>query len=256
MPRLLWRRFAPVLVAVGIGGALLAPVPAHAAGSTVTFHGGCGLLGVGVGAVSHPDTSAVTVPAGSTVTFVNRLGESGELMINGASRRTVPADGQVGVVFQPGQASVSLVPACLLGIGGADSVTVTVTPVSSAAPSPGTSGGRTPAGGKGPADPADQSLVSTGATPVPPAPALTGSALTGSAPTGSAPTADAGALTSPAPVPSDDAVAAVGPAVPGPPTRRGPSGALVFTAAICVVGVSIAAGRAIIARRAIRSGNA
>jgi len=70
---------------------------------------------------------------------------------------------------------------------------------------------------------------------------------------GAAPSADA--LTGVAPgagVPGVDPVA-VGAAEPGPPGRHRPAGLLIFVAGICVVGVSIAATRAIIAQRAIRS---
>ena len=65
------QRFAPVLAAACIGGALLVPGVAAAAQPTVTFHGDCGLLGVG--ASSRPDKGAVTVNSGGTVTFVNNL---------------------------------------------------------------------------------------------------------------------------------------------------------------------------------------
>src|SRR5437763_1632138 len=124
MPRPLRHRLASVLAVASIGGGLFAPGTAFAAAPTVTFRGGCGLLGVG--ASSRPDIGALTVAPGSAVTFVNRLGQSADLMINGADRATVPADSQIGVVFRQGRLSVSLVPACLLGNGGAGSVTVTV----------------------------------------------------------------------------------------------------------------------------------
>jgi hypothetical protein len=66
------------------------------------------------------------------------------------------------------------------------------------------------------------------------------------------PSADPLSGADPALAPSTDAVA-VGTAVPGPPGRHRPAGLLVFVAAICVVGVSVAATRAIIAQRAIRA---
>src|SRR5436309_2464299 len=116
MPRPLRHRLLPALAAAGIGGTLLAPDTALAAAPAVTFHGGCGLLGVG--ASSRPDTGALSVPPGGTVTFVNRLGQSADLMINGADRATVPADSQIGVAFRQGRLSVSLVPGCVLGNGG------------------------------------------------------------------------------------------------------------------------------------------
>lgn len=243
MPRPLRHRLLPALAAAGIGGALLAPGTALAATPTVAFHGGCGLLGVG--ASSRPDTGGLTVPVGGTVTFVNRLGQSADLMINGSDRATVPSDSQIGVVFRQGRTSVSLVPACLLGGGGAGSVTITVGAAS--ASSSGGANGRTPGGGKSTeartapsASPA--AGASAAADPAAPAPAVD----------------DSGGLfgdstaASPDPVPTVDTVA-VGPTEPGPPVNRGPAGILVFVAAICVVGVSIAAVRAILAQRAIRA---
>lgn len=240
MPRPLRHRLLPVLAAAGIGGALLVPGTALAATPTVTFHGGCGLLGVG--ASSRPDTGALTVSAGAAVTFVNRLGQAADLMINGVDRATVPADSQIGVVFRQGRTSVALVPACLLGGGGAGSVTITVGGAGSAGAAG--SRGRTPQGSKSTeARTAPSAGPSSGAA-IPPDPAAV--------PPADAGTFGDGTAASPDPVPTSDAVA-VGTAVPGPPVRRGPSGILIFVAAICVVGVSIAAIRAIIAQRAIRT---
>jgi hypothetical protein len=242
MPRPLRHRLLPVLAAAGIGGALLAPGTALAATPTVVFHGGCGLLGVG--ASSRPDTGGLTVGPGGTVTFVNRLGQSADLMINGSDRATVPADSQIGVVFRQGRTSVSLIPACLLGGGGAGSVTITVG--AAGASNAGGAHGRTPNGSK-----------STEARATPSASPAAG-ASAASDPAAPAPAVDDGGLfgdstaASPDPVPTSDTVA-VGAAMPGPPVHKGPAGILVFVAAICVVGVSIAAGRAILAQRAIRA---
>ena len=91
----------------------------------MTFHGDCGLLGVG--ASSRPDKGAVTVNSGGTVTFVNNLDQSAHLMINGADRGVVPADNQVAVLFRGGRVSVTMLPGCLLAGGGnVGSVTVNV----------------------------------------------------------------------------------------------------------------------------------
>jgi len=240
MPRPLRHRLASVLAVASIGGGLFAPGTAFAAAPTVTFRGGCGLLGVG--ASSRPDIGALTVSPGSAVTFVNRLGQSADLMINGADRATVPADSQIGVVFRQGRLSVSLVPACLLGNGGAGSVTVTVSSAGSGSAAGG-SRSRTPQAVKSPEARTAPSPGQSSAAAVPPDPAAAASADGGSL-------ADGGA--SPDPVPTSDTVA-VGSAVPGPPVRKGPAGILVFVAAICVVGVSVAAVRAIIAQRAIRA---
>jgi len=246
--RMLRQRLAPALAAACVAGVLLAPGTALAATPTVAFHGGCGLLGVG--ASSQPDTGAVTVRSGSTVTFVNHLGQAAHLMINGADRGDVPSDNQVAVLFRQGRVSVSLLPGCLVGGGGGvGSVTVTVTPAADPG-SPGTAG-----------SPADRSLHDGGRSPEARATSSAGpmpgvAAVDPAAPApagGAAPSADA--LTGVAPgagVPGVDPVA-VGAAEPGPPGRHRPAGLLIFVAGICVVGVSIAATRAIIAQRAIRS---
>jgi hypothetical protein len=248
--RMLRQRLVPALAAALAGGALLAPGSALAAAPAVAFQGGCGLLGVG--ASSRPDTGAVTVPAGSTVTFVNHLGQSAHLMINGADRGVVPADNQVAVLFRQGRVNVSMLPGCLVGGSGqVGAVTVTVLPAADQGSSvtAGSPDGRSSrAGGKSPEAKAAASAspapggVAASVDPAAPAPAG-----------GTALSANGGLDATPDPaVPSLDSVA-VGTVVPGPPGRHRPAGLLVFVAAICVVGVSIAATRAIIAQRAIRS---
>ena len=244
------QRIAPVVVAAGIGGALLAPGTALAGTSTVTFNGGCGLLGVG--ASTQPSTGTLTVVPGSTVTFVNHLGRSAQLMINGAGRGSVPADEQVSVLFRQGRAVVSMLPSCVLESGAPGSVTITVTPVASRSSSPsavaGPSDEQSTLAGRSPearttTKAAPGISVLTPADPL--APRLNG---------GLPPLEDPGMNVSTDPAaPSLDAVAAVSAAEPAPPARRGAAGLLVFVAAICVAGVSIAATRAIIAQRAIRT---
>jgi len=238
------QRFAPVLAAACIGGALLVPGVASAAQPTVTFHGDCGLLGVG--ASSRPDKSGVTVNSGGTVTFVNNLDQSAHLMINGADRGVVPADNQVAVLFRGGRVSVTMLPGCLLGGGGnVGSVTVNVTSDTGSAPA-GTPG-KSPEPGRSP-----EARTTASASPAPsgaagsldPAVPAPGDGLPGSG--------DPLAAAGPGAAPGMDPVA-VGTAVPGPPGKHRPAGLLVFVAAICVVGVSVAATRAIIAQRAIRA---
>jgi hypothetical protein len=235
---------APLLAAACLGGALFSPGTAEAATPTVVFHGDCGLLGVG--ASSRPDPGSLSVSAGTSVAFVNQLGQSAELMINGADQGSVPADHQVSVAFRAGRVKVSLVPACLLATGGAGVATITVTPAA---------GPGSPTGSKPPSDrrSPDGRTTPTAVgqpTTVPGAPAPPGPAA--------APRLDTsvGAIGSddanPDPVPTTDGVAAVGPARPGPPARHAPSSLLVSVAAICLVGVSIAAVRAVIAQRASR----
>ncbi len=243
---MLGQRFVPVLAAACAGAALLVPGTARAATPQVTFQGGCGLLGVG--ASSRPDNGSVTVWSGGTVTFVNHLGQSAHLMINGADRGVVPNDNQVGVLFRSGRVSVSMLPGCLLGGGGdVGTVTVTVAPATAAA-APSTeasSAGR-------PSPSADRSSAGRSAS-ASPSPSAAGASVdpAASAPDGTVPSGEALVGTGPAAAPSLDAV--VGVATPGPPGRPRPAGLLVVIAGICVVGVSVAAIRVIIAQRAIRA---
>jgi len=240
------QRLAPALAAACAGAALLVPGTAFAATSTVAFSGGCGLLGVG--ASSHPDTGSVTVRAGGTVTFVNHLGQAAHLMINGADRGVVPTNNQVAVLFRQGRVSVTMLPGCLVGgRGDVGSVTVSVTAADPGSPTAAGSPSDRRAAGRSPEAKATSSAgavpgVAASGDPAAPAPAG-----------GTAPSSDGLATAGPvAAVPSLDPVA-VGTVVPGPPGRGRPAGLLIFVAAICVVGVSIAATRAIIAQRAIRA---
>src|SRR2546421_10111475 len=141
------QRLVPALAAACAGAALLAPGTAFAATSPVAFSGGCGLLGVG--ASSHPDTGSVTVHAGGTVTFVNHLGQSAHLMINGADRGVVPTNNQVAVLFRQGRVSVTMLPGCLLG-GGGDVGAVTVNVTADSASGSGSPAGRPPGAGRAP----------------------------------------------------------------------------------------------------------
>jgi len=239
---MLGKRFAPVLAAACIGGALLMPGAASAATSTVTFKGDCGLLGVG--ASSKPDKGAVDVHSGGTVTFVNHLDQSAHLMINGADRGVVPPDNQVAVLFRQGRVSVTMLPGCLLGGGGdVGAVTVNVT----ADPASSTPAGRSPGAGRSP-----EARTATSASPAPSGAAASADPAVPALGAGPLPSVDPLTGTDPGPAPGMDAVA-VGTAVPGPPGKHRPAGLLVFVAAICVVGVSVAATRAIIAQRAIRA---
>ena len=239
---MLGKRLAPVLAAACAGAALFAPGTAVAASPTVAFQGGCGLLGVG--ASSHPDAGSVAVRSGGTVTFVNHLGQPAHLIINGADRGVVPRDNQVAVLFRQGRVSVTMLPGCLVG-GGGDVGYVTVAVMADAG-SPAGAGSPSPRAGRSP-----EAKATPSASAVPGALAASGDPAAPAPAGGTAPSADALAGAG-AGVPGIDAVS-VGTAVPGPPGRRRPAGLLIFVAAICVVGVSVAATRAIIAQRAIRS---
>jgi len=241
---MLRQRFAPVLAAACVGAALLAPGTARAASALVTFNGSCGLLGVG--ASSRPSTGSVTVWSGGTVTFVNHLGQSAHLMINGADRGVVPRDNQVGVLFRGGRVSVTMLPGCLLGGGGdVGSVTVTVVPAPDAV-SPSVEGSA--AGRPSPSPSRSPDAHAASASPS----ASAAASVDPSSAAGVVPSTEALAGTGPSAAPNVDAVS-VGAVTQGPPGQRRPSGLLVVLAGICVIGASIAAIRVIIAQRAIRA---
>lgn len=259
MPTPYPRRPVRALAALVAGGVLLTPGAALAAAPTVTFSGGCGVLGLG--ASSRPDVSSISVPTGGTVHFVNHLGESAALMVDGTKQISVPDDYEVAATF-PHAASVTMVPGCLLGHGAPGAVAVNV----SAPPASGPArAGTPPVGGRSSASPAGRPTSTKTAGQVP--------AVPGDSPTADEPSSSAGppdASVSPdvalpampldsasqepalAGDPADPTIA-VGSAVPATPAKHGPAGTLVLIAVVCVVGVSIAAIRAIIAQRAIRA---
>jgi hypothetical protein len=125
-----WRRgltWAAAAALVGFGAPLLAESPAAAQpeAGTVTFSGGCGLLGSGLGADSTPDAAEVTVPAGSKLRFANGLGQSAILQLDGESAAEVPAGAAAEVVFHDGPVTASMQISCLMG-SPAGAVTVAV----------------------------------------------------------------------------------------------------------------------------------
>jgi hypothetical protein len=107
---------------------LLAPGVALAAPrSRVTFLGGTpsGLLGCS----AHPDTDRLRVPAESTVTVLNRLGQRAELLVNGTDMGAVRAGQQIGLKMHSGPVRVMLVPGCqLTGVTAAVLIEVTGVP--------------------------------------------------------------------------------------------------------------------------------
>ncbi len=106
-------RYTFALVAALIGVGLLVPGVGVAAPSTptVTFNGGCGVGGVG--AVSEPDANTLSVPAEGMAIFVNHLGQSATLLVDGRPAGTLRANDEVPVVFHHGPVTIKLTPACL-----------------------------------------------------------------------------------------------------------------------------------------------
>jgi hypothetical protein len=254
---------------VGAGPVYAAP----SGGPTVEFSGGS-MLNLLV-CKSSPSTGKVTVPADTRVTFVNRLGQTATLKVDGKSVSQIGANQAVPVVFHYGPADVSMTFSC--GVGVVEefkSVGVAVTPVAATKTAPtSTSGGATAGGARGTGGIAARN----GAAPTAKSPhggsagtktsGATGAAANDPAATGTnsegtepidpsllGPGASSAPLAGAAPsAPGDDQVY-VEAAVPASGTpRNGPAGLLALIAAVCVVGVGIAAIRAIIAQRSTRA---
>lgn len=119
-------RTAALLAACASGVAVLLSGPARAAEPSVDFTGGCGLLGIG--ATSTPDTSALTMTAGSGLRVVNHLGASATVLVNGRGVRTVPAGDSVRLTLAVAETTtVRLAPVCtapLLSLAGILTVAV------------------------------------------------------------------------------------------------------------------------------------
>jgi len=233
---------------------------APAGGPTVEFSGGS-VLSLLV-CKSEPSSGQVTVPAETRMSFVNRLGQGATLRIDGKPVAQVGANQAVPVVFHYGPVNVAMTFSC--GVGVVEefkAVGVTVTrpvvaqggtnplpaPGATSAPRTGTvpaSTGRSPnsAAGGGTANGEGTPTEQGGTEPIDPS--LLGPDAT-AAPAGAAAVPSANA----------DGRVFVEAAVPASGTpRNGPAGLLALVAAVCVVGVAMAAIRAIIAQRSTRTG--
>jgi hypothetical protein len=250
--------------------------PVYAApsgGPTVEFSGGS-MLNLLV-CKSSPSTAKVIVPADTRVTFVNRLGQTANLKVDGSSVAQIGANQAVPVVFHYGPADVSMTFNC--GVGVVEefkSVGITVTPSGTGikTPPPPVTGGAGSTGAKGTSGIAAR----TGGTPSTRSTHGGGSGAKTSGAGGTSPTDQAATSTNEGTEtidpsllgndPSGAAAAAGGPSAPGngqvyveaavPASgtpQNGPAGLLALIAAVCVVGVGIAAIRAIIAQRSTRA---
>lgn len=302
-------------VAAALAGApLLAGSAVADPAGTVTFTGGCGLLGSGLGAGSDPDPERVNVPAGTELRFVNRLGEPATLWLDREPAAQIPPGGTADVVFHDGPVLATMQISCLVS-HPAGAMTVAVSPAltsqpsgqpspSSGSPDGGGAGtsdrsapGGSATGGSGSAEPATTRLRPGDAAPDRSAPG--GSAPAGSGPAGSgswpagpagpgigAPPSGKDPVSRPpadpdgrsprwglATDPSERAGSSAGGAAAGDPPAadaepatdrlaqtyppgpgsNGPVGLLALVAAVCVVGVSAGAVRAIVAQRASRA---
>jgi hypothetical protein len=267
---------AAAVAAAAIGaGSTIGAAPAYAtAGQTVNFTGGS-VLNVLV-CKSEPSPARLSVPAESRVMFVNRLGQTATLRVDGQAVSNVGANQAVPVVFHYGPVSVSMTFSCGASVAerfSAATVAVQAPPRPAAPNVPNTrpavgapSGGGAATtihnasgmsragavGGRQAASPGQNAPGTSGASPtagpvdpgaidVPSADpsALAVDPITGETATGAA---------------AADTAVAVEPLVPasGAP-QDGASGLLALLAAVCAVGVTIAATRAIISRRTIQA---
>ena len=273
-------RAAAVAAALLTAALTVGASPAYASGPTVEFSGGS-VLSLLV-CKSTPSTSKVDVEKGGQVAFVNRLGQAASLRVNGNTVSQVPANSQVAVHFNgSGPESVSMAFDCGVGVVQEfKAVDVTVNSVPNAAPAAPAGAGAAAVGGAG-----GSGVSATGTrrgTTAATTPAKTSTAhaaapsrgttgLEGSdgSSVGSATEPIDPSLLGPADLdPSSGAVAAdqggnagtgnqvyVEAAVPASGTpKNAPAGLLALIATVCVVGVGMAAIRAIIAKRSVRTG--
>jgi hypothetical protein len=268
---------AATIAALAIGGgATIGAAPAYATdGQTVNFTGGS-VLSVLV-CKSEPSPAQVTVRAESRVMFVNRLGQTATLRVDGQAVSTVGANQAVPVVFHHGPVSVSMTFSCGAGVVekfSSASVSVTAAPraaTPNVAGAPPTIGAPSGAGAPVHSAPGASHAGAVGGRAVESPPQGPEGTATG------APTVDAAAPSAPAVTdgPSADPSAlavdpttdgtfggpatgstavAVEPLVPASGTpRESASGLLALIAAVCAVGVTIATTRAIISKRTIQA---
>ncbi len=261
--------------ALGLSAALLTTSPAAAADpGTITFNGNCGLIGLGYSSApavdGKADTEATTVPAGTKLTIVNNLSVAATLAVNGQNQAPAVQNGKsVGYQATTGPIKITLTPQCGLDVGTSKAMTVTVTPAAAQSPTgngngqTGTGSG-TQNGGSGSQNGSAQSGSNSGsqaqAPGTPPAsgvrapqlPAIHGPVARGAVPSGAAdPNSDSG--TSGGDTSSTTApVGKVKLADPRPLSNAGPTGTtslLALIAAVCLVGVGVAAFRTVFGGR-------
>jgi hypothetical protein len=265
MPRRTRTSRLVVILAAGVVAALplLAAGPAEGAGSggfrqaasastpQIEFSSaGPGLLTCG----SKPSDDQLTVPAESTVIFVNKLGDDAMLRINGRDAKWVPEDHSSEVLFHTGTVRVEMVPDCGLSLSTdikPVSVTVAMPAGSASVPSsrgPASSGAASPPGAS--TTPSRRGSHEDRASASPAGSASAASSGPPAGAIGSSPQMGAGDR----PVAGDDQAVAAEP-VSAEPSRKkdGPNGLLTLIAVVCLVGVSVGAIRAIAAQRATRT---
>ncbi len=263
-------RFAKLTMAgvVGLGAsALFLASPAAADTQSVSFSGGCGLLGLAPS--SKASSKSETIEAGQIIKVQNGLGTSAIPYVNDhpvtvdSHNVTVRSGDSLSLRFTSGPAQLTLRPTCGLSLlPSYDAVSITVTPAQQN-PAPGGSSGGTsdqgsqPGGsgaGSAPGAPAGGtggSSAQQGQTKVPDPVArggVPGAEAQGKQPGGG--TALGGPATAPM-TPEEETAVAVDPV--NAPTDNGPSTLLALLAAVCLIGVGAAAVRTVIAQRSARA---
>jgi hypothetical protein len=247
---------AAFATALFVGGPALAASPAYAAdGQSVEFSGGS-VLSMLV-CKSQPSAAQVTVASEGRVVFVNRLGQSATLRVDGHSVASVGANQAVPVVFHYGPVTVSMALSCNVGVVQQfQSVVVNVArPVAAG-------GTATAAGGAG-ASARAATTARPGGTPTGEHSAVAAAPTDDQTAAGLEPgldpsgdvSASAGADAAAAPAdPAGAGPVAVGPIVTASGTPRvRASGLLTLLATVCAIGVTVAAIRAIVAQRTTRT---
>jgi hypothetical protein len=265
------RRAAGVAAAIAAAAIATAPIlgagAAYAAdGQTVSFAGGsvAGLLVC----KSAPSSSLLNLASESRVMFANRLGQAATLRVDGQAVATVGPNQAVPVVFHYGPVSVSMTFSC--GAGVVEKFSATSVDVAPPA-RPATPSGSRPSAGVVVGSPTHSKPGTTragataGRTGTSTGQAGTEGTAGGTAgvdplnpaASGGLPSADPSAIAGdPATIGGGKAGAAVavGPLVPASgPARESASGLLALLAAVCAVGVTAAAIRAIISKRTIQA---
>ncbi|MEJ3742369.1 hypothetical protein WEI85_03615 [Actinomycetes bacterium KLBMP 9797] len=241
------------------GAAHAAPTPTampRESGKEVVFSGKKGLLGVACEA--NPSTSAVTVPAESTLQVINRTGYRAKLILDGAAQGEIADGGTAPVVFHRGPVTLGLKPSCMIGQESAVRVEVTAAPGATSSGTGTTPGAKSPARpGTSAADDRDRPRPHASSST---APASSPSPVPSEGAEGALTSEDSGQLTdSTATVDAASGIGMDGAAAEAlasvePVRESGPIGLLALIATVCAVGASAGAIRAIIAQRASRTG--
>lgn len=259
---------------VGGGAALMfatAPVAANPSpAATINYTGDCG-LGIGLFGKSAPDTDQpVSVPAGSSVVFVNKMKVKATLTIGSQTYKDIAAGDSKTVAMDQGTVHPTMKPECLASgsSGNYKAATVTVTPAESST----TGGKKTSGGGSSTSGSTHQpSGDSSGAAKHPTGDASSAQQVPGHQPNGGAapkvhdpvargavpssaaePGAGSGTSGGGGEVSGTSIAKAPGSVAAHPVASVGPNSAtsvLALIAAICLVGVGAAAVRTVLSQR-------